>query len=102
MMTLSKVQKAWGLGAAIVATLFTGGLGLVGAYDGVWIKADGRYVHQVVYNDQAWAALKQTIRELRRRMAETDDDVERSYLEDDLELALDKLCRLEPDDRECI
>lgn len=49
-----------------------------------------------------YTLLKQEIRAIRKELINTDiADKVREYLEDDLQDAIDALCRIEPEDREC-
>jgi len=49
-----------------------------------------------------YTLLKQEIRSIRRELRDHDsDDRIKQYLEDDLQKAIDALCRIEPKDREC-
>lgn len=45
--------------------------------------------------------LKQEIRDIRRELKSEDDPRVREYLEDDLQDAIDELCLIAPEDREC-
>lgn len=62
-----------------------------------------------IFNNIAWASdienievrlIKQDIREIRREMM-TADESTLKYLEEELEILIDELCMLRPEDREC-
>lgn len=62
-----------------------------------------------IFNNIAWASdienievrlIKQDIREIRREMM-TADEATLQYLEEELEILIDELCTLRPEDREC-
>jgi hypothetical protein len=70
---------------------WAGGIGAVS-----WL--DARYAPVAAVADVQWTALKNEIRELRKAI---DDDPDNRRLKEDLQDAIDRLCRAFPDDREC-
>ena len=63
-----------------------------------------------VFTNIAWASdveriearmIKQDLRELRKDLAAAVTDEGRELLNEDIEDAIDALCRIEPEDREC-
>ena len=52
-------------------------------------------------SDIKYMLLKQEIRELRQAITSEQDPRLRGYLSEDLQKAIDALCRIAPDDREC-
>lgn len=53
------------------------------------------------FDDLNFTILKREIRDIKREIREEHDPEIREYLKEDLDELIDKLCRLEPDDREC-
>ena len=64
-----------------------------------------------IFNNIAWASdvqkievrlIKQDIREIRREIASLgEDEATLRYLEEELEILIDELCSIAPEDREC-
>jgi hypothetical protein len=64
-----------------------------------------------IFNNIAWASdiekieirlIKQDIREIRREISMLgEDEATLEYLEEELEILIDELCAVKPDDREC-
>jgi len=52
-------------------------------------------------SDIKYMLLKQEIRDLRQAITSEQDPRLRGYLSEDLQKAIDALCRIAPDDREC-
>ena len=91
-----------------IAALF----GVVATVWGSVTTLDYRYEQRIVHaplhmqiqegmNSYAQTALKDTIRDIRNDMRNTNDPAWLQQLRDDLEDAIDRLCTQFPEDREC-
>jgi len=84
-------MKTWAVGMGAFVVLVSSILGGVQAMD-------SRYARQITVQNIEWTLLKQQIRGLRRDIRENPAD---DRARDELDAAIDRLCRIDPQDRDC-